>query len=203
MNLVAGPLVNSTGPDTAKVKVQFALSPGLHWGADGPDPGEECTASEQTTCETTVPGDGVTTGWGWNVTADKPGAYTLSAQIVESSTTDPDASNNTTSITVNVSEAVVISASAAKLSPARPKAGAAVTATVRVTAGGDPVRPTGVSCTGKAGATKLKGTPRATVGTATCAYRPPKTAKGKRLSGAIELVARGEPFTKRFSAKLR
>jgi hypothetical protein len=104
---------------------------------------------------------------------------------------------------VNVAEAVVVSASAVKLSPSIPKAGAAVIAKVQVTAGGAPVRPTGVSCTGKAGATKLKGTPRAAVGTATCAYRPPKTAKGKRLSGAIELVARGEPFTKRFSAKLR
>jgi hypothetical protein len=185
------------------VKVRFALPPGLHWGADGPDPDEECTASEQTTCETTVSSDGVTTGWGWNVTAERPGMYTLSAQIIESSTTDPDASNNTTSITVNVTEAVVVSASAVKLSPAKPKAGAAVTATVRVAAGGDPVRPTAVRCTGAAGAAKLRGTPRATVGTASCAYRPPKTARGKRLSGAIELIARGEPFTKRFSAKLR
>jgi hypothetical protein len=202
-SFVAGPLLNSTGPDPAKVKVRFALPPGLHWGADGPDPGEECTASEQTTCETTVPGDGVTTGWGWNVTAEKAGMYTLSAQIIESSTTDPDASNNTTSITVTVTEAVVVSASAVKLSPAKPKAGAAFTATVRVSAGGNPIRPTAVRCTGATGATKLKGTPRAAVGTATCVYRPPKTAKGKRLSGAIELVARGEPFTKRFSAKLR
>jgi hypothetical protein len=203
LNFVAGPLLNSTGPDPAAVKVGFALPPGLHWGADGPDAGEECTASEQTTCETTVPGDGVTTGWGWNVTAEKPGMYTLNAQIIESSTTDSDASNNTTSITVNVTEAVVVSASAVKLSPLKPKAGAAVTATVRVVAGGVPIRPSAVRCTGVAGVAKLRGTPRATVGSASCAYRPPKTARGKRLSGAIELIARGEPFTKRFSAKLR
>ncbi|HUF75777.1 MAG TPA: hypothetical protein VMM35_05830, partial [Longimicrobiales bacterium] len=41
-----------------------------------------------------------------------------------------------------------VSASAAKLTPAKPKAGSAVTATVRVTAGGAPIRPTGIACAG-------------------------------------------------------
>ena len=203
LNFVAGLLLNNTGPDAAKVKVRFALSPGLRWGVDGPDPGEECTASDPTTCETTVAADGVTTGWGWTVSADKAGSYTLTAQMIESSTSDSDASNNASTITVNVVEAVVVSASAVRLSPSRPKAGGAVTATVRVAAGGNPIRPTALKCSGRAGVTKVKGVPSTSLGTATCVYRPSRTAKGKTLTGALEFGARGQQFTKRFSTKLR
>jgi hypothetical protein len=97
----------------------------------------------------------------------------------------------------------VVSVSAVKLTPSKPNAGAAVTATVRVTAGGDPVRPAGVSCAGTVGGAKLKGTPRTALGSATCLYRPPKTTKGKTLAGAITFIVKGQLFTKRFSAKLR
>jgi subtilisin family serine protease len=94
-------------------------------------------------------------------------------------------------------------AGVAKVAPAKPKAGRAVTATVRVTAGGAPVRPTKVACTGSIGKAKLKGKPRAAAGSAKCGYKTPRAAKGKRLKGSVSFTARGKRFTKRFSIRLR
>ena len=93
-------------------------------------------------------------------------------------------------------------ASAVKLSPAKPKAGSLVSATVRVTAGGTPIRPTGVSCTGTLAGAKVKGTAKAASGIASCRYRTPKSAKGKTLRGKVAFSARGTKFTKPFAAKL-
>jgi hypothetical protein len=94
-------------------------------------------------------------------------------------------------------------AGAARLAPAKPKAGAGVTASVRVTAGGMAVKPTKVACKGAIGKKKLKGKPRAAVGSAKCTYRTPRAAKGKRLKGSVSFTARGKRFTKRFAVKLR
>jgi hypothetical protein len=74
---------------------------------------------------------------------------------------------------------------------------------VRVTAGGAPVRPTKVACTGSIGKAKLKGKPRAAAGSAKCGYKTPRAAKGKRLKGSVSFTARGKRFTKRFSIRLR
>ena len=94
-------------------------------------------------------------------------------------------------------------ASAAKLAPVRPRAGRPVTATVRVTLGGAPVRPARVACAGRIGKAKLKGKPSAARGVARCVYRPPRAAKGKRLTGSVSFTAVGTRFAKRFSARLR
>lgn len=142
------------------------------------------------------------------------GTYTFRASIVEASDTDPNPANNASAITIVVNESVapppppppapvVVSASTVRLSAAKPKAGSPVTASVRVTAGGAPIRPSKVACGGTVAGAKLAGKPRAAVGRAMCTYRPPKTAKGKRLRGAISFTARGKRFTKRFSATLR
>jgi hypothetical protein len=97
---------------------------------------------------------------------------------------------------------VAATAGAVKLIPAKPKAGSLVSASVRVTAGGAPVRPTGIACAGTIGTAKLKGTGKATSGSATCSYRPPKSAKGKTLRGTVSFRARGTKFTRKFSARL-
>jgi subtilisin family serine protease len=94
-------------------------------------------------------------------------------------------------------------AGAARIGPAKPKAGRAVTATVRVTAGGAPVRPTKVACAGSIGKAKVKGKPRAAAGSAKCVYKTPRAAKGKTLKGSVSFTARGKRFTKKFSVKLR
>lgn len=217
LNFVAGIAVNNAGPDDVTVKAQFELPTGLRWGADGPDPSEGCTEAVTTVCQvalgnapgTNPPQD---SAWGWNVVADAPGSYTLKAQIVESSTSDPDPADNSTTVTVVVTQPppppprppplVKTTASAVKLLPVKPKAGALVSATVRVTAGGEPVKPTGLSCTGALAGTKIKGTPKTASGTASCRYRTPKSAKGKTLRGTVSFSARGTKFKKSFAAKL-
>ena len=97
LDFIAGFVVNNAGPDVATVKAQFELPTGLRWGADGPDPSEDCTEAVTTVCQAAL-GSSPTSAtppqesaWGWNVVADAPGSYTLKAQIVESSTSDPDA----------------------------------------------------------------------------------------------------------------
>ena len=99
LNFIAGFVVSNAGPDVATVKARFELPAGLRWGADGPDPSEECTEGQVPVCEAALgnaqtdppPSD---SAWGWNVVADAPGSYSLKAQIVESSTSDPDAADN-------------------------------------------------------------------------------------------------------------
>ena len=96
----------------------------------------------------------------------------------------------------------VVSTSAAKLVPAKPFAGKAVSAIVLVKRDGAPVTPTSVTCTASIGAARLKGTPPARLGRAICVYRAPRAAKGKLIKGAVSLRVRGERFTKTFSARL-
>ena len=193
LELIAGFKVSNAGPDVATVKAQFELPTGLRWGADGPDPSEDCTEAVTTVCQAALGSSPTSTtppqesAWGWNVVADAPGSYTVKAQIVESSTSDPDAADNSTTVTVVVTQPppppppppppAKATASGVKLSPAKPKAGSLVSATVRVTAGGTPIRPTGVACTGSLAGAKVKGTPKAASGTASCRYRTSKSAK--------------------------
>ena len=214
LDFIAGFAVNNAGPDVATVKAQLELPAGLRWGADGPDPSEDCTEALTTVCQVALgnaPGSNPPqdSAWGWNVVADAPGSYTVKAQIVESSTSDPNAADNSTTVTVVVTQPpppppppAKATASAVKLSPAKPKAGSLVSATVRVTAGGQPVKPTGLSCTGVLAGAKIKGTPKAASGTASCRYRTSKSAKGKTLRGKMSFSARGTKFTKSFAAKL-
>ncbi len=133
---------------------------------------------------------------------------------MELSDTDTNTADNVSSITIAVSEAApgggsggtgggtAVTASAVRLSPARAKAGSTVVASVRVTRGGSPVRPSRVACTASLGGAKLKGSARAASGVASCLFRTPKSAKGKRLAGSVSFRAGGTAFTKRFAARL-
>jgi hypothetical protein len=157
-------------------------------------------------------------GYLWDVVADRAGVYEITASV-EPTEPDPELSNNTDTFRFEVTQptsggggtggggsggggAVSASAGAVKLTPAKPRAGSLVTATVRVTAGGAPVRPTGLTCAGTIGSAKLKGTGKTASGSATCVYRTPKSAKSKTLRGSVSFIARGTKFTKRFSARL-
>ena len=199
----------------ASARVRLTLPDGLTWGADLPDPTESCTSTPSTgECQTPslepIAGRNAV-GWGWDVVAARTGSYVLRAEIVSASEPDPEPSNDTASVTVVVSEAPPpppppgaggARVGAVKVSPARPKAGATVVAAVRMTAGGDPARPEGVTCVGTAGATKLKGVGRAGNGSATCTFRTPRTAKGKLLRGTVSFTAAGSRYTRRFSVRL-
>jgi len=195
-------------PRPARAKLHIELGGGLRWRTDGSDPGdpdEGCTsapASAECDASVLVGGD---VGWWWDVVAPQNGRFTYEAAIVETSEPDPNLSNNSTSLTIVVDEQAgggSTAVSAARLTPAKPKAGSAVVATVRVTVDGAAVLPTRVACTGSIGTAKLKGTPSAAPGRAICTYRPPKAAKGKSLKGSVSFTTRGQRFTKRFSAKL-
>jgi len=216
-NFVAGFTVLNTGPDVATVKIRIELPSGLRWGADAPDPSEDCTTGETSVCEAALGNELLNNhaDWGWNVVADNVGSYTLKVQVVESSTPDPDTSDNASTVTVVVTQpaggasgggggtgSIAVRASAVKVSPAKPKAGSTVVAAVRVSVGGAPVRPTGIACAGTIGSAKLKGAPKAASGSASCLYRTPKSAKGKTLRGTISFSARGTKLAKRFVVKL-
>ena len=188
--------------------VRIGLPAGLRWGSDAPDPGEGCTGTAPAVCMQKMQRNAVGTvggGWSWDVVADRVGFYEITA-TVEPEQLDPNLSNNTFTLRFEVKQgtsgSTAATASAVKLSPAKPRAGSLVAASVRVTAGGTPVRPSRVTCSGAVGEAKLKGTPRAGSWTATCLYHPPKTAKGKTLRGAVSFTAKGTTFTRHFAAKL-
>jgi len=200
----------------ASATVRLTLPAGLAWGSDLPDPAESCTSTPSTgECQTPVlePISGRNSvGWGWDVVAERAGSYVLRAEIVSASDPDPEPSNDTASVTVVVTNAPPpppsppVSpprAGAPRLSPAKPKAGSTVVVSVAVTAGGSPLRPTGVVCTATAGSAKVRGVGTAVSGSARCAYKTPRSAKGKVLTGAVSFRARGQSFSRRFSVRLR
>lgn len=211
-NFAVGIRIRNTGPESASLKFRIELPPGLRWGSDAPDPSEDCTSTESAgECRPVLvfnqsdrlhPSE-----LAWDVVADRAGSYPIRAMIVESSTSDPNPANNAATLTVVVTEAsaggATITASRVSVSPPRPKAGSAVTATVRVLAGGMPVTPTGLRCSGTVGRARLAGASRAAAGKAMCVYRPRSTAKGKTLRGTIAFRAGTANVTRRFSVKLR
>ena len=206
-------------------KIRFELGGGLRWGADDPDPTEGCT-NTPTTADCTLDVDlqpitGQTSGgWSWNAVAPQNGTYTFSGEIVELAEPDPVPANNSATITIVVNEGTgggsgpggggsggggeggsVVSA-AAKVTPSKPKAGATLVATSRVTRGGSPIRPSGVACSASVGGTKLRTVPKAASGIASCLVKTPKSARGKRLTGSISFRAGGRAFAKPFAARL-
>ena len=211
--------ISLIAPAAAKGTVRIELGPGLGWGSDAPDPSEGCVATASTgTCDIgdlqPIAGQS-SSGARWNAVAAQNGTYTLRAEITALSDTDSDTSNNASAITIVVAEptgggsggggggSASAKASAVKLSPTSPKAGSTVVASVRVTRGGSPVRPTRITCTASLGGAKVKGAGRSASGVASCRFKTPKTSKGKRLVGSISFEAGGSSFTRRFAVRLR
>jgi hypothetical protein len=211
-NFLVGARVRLIPAQSASATMRLELSDGLGWGADNPAATANCTGTATTAECLTMPirpdpaGD-TEEHFGWNVVASQFGRYTVKAQIVGTSTPDPALSNNVASITVVVAEFTgggsgSTTASAVKIRPTTPKAGSVVSATVRISADGPPVRPTALRCTGTLSGAKLASTRRAGFGAATCLYRPPSSARGKTLRGAISFSVRSQKFLRRFSTKL-
>jgi hypothetical protein len=202
-------------PAGARGSVRAELGSGLGWGSDAPDASEHCAVTPTTgTCELgdLQPIAGQTSeGWFWDVVAPQNGTYTLRAELTSLSDTDSDLSNNASAITIVVAEPsggggsggpASAKASAVRLAPTRPRAGSTVVASVRVTRGGSPVRPTKVACAASLGRAKLKGASRSASGVASCLFKTPKSGKGKSLAGSVAFRAAGASFTKRFSVRL-
>ena len=207
--------VESASGVVQRIAIQIGLPSGLNWGADGPDPSEGCTGTAPAVCATEMRPNEVGTvgaGYHWNVVAGQAGTYEISASVTTTEA-DPDASNNTDTFRFAVVPAsggggggggggATVAAGAAKLTPKPVKAGSVVTASVRTTSSGAPVRPTGVKCTGMIGGAKVRGVPRARTGTASCSYRTPVATKGKTLRGTISLNVRDKRFVRRFAVRL-
>jgi hypothetical protein len=209
LSFKTGIWLENVGPDpTANVSFRFVLPSGLRWGNEAPSPSEGCTrtsagaeCSAPRALNPANPGD-QTALWKWDVIADAPGSYVLHAEILSASPSDPNSSNNSSSVTVVVTQTV--KATAVKLSPTRPKAGAVVTARVGVAADGSPVTPTSITCAGKIGGTTVAGRSQAAAGAAICRYRTPRIAAGKVLRGAVTALLPGATsIAKRFAVKLR
>jgi hypothetical protein len=200
------------------ITLRIGLPQGLAWGADAPDPTEGCTGTAPAVCTRPLEaplGGAVSLGFFWDVVAERPGFYEITATL-EPTDVDPDLTNNTSTFRVEVvataggggsggsggGGVATVKASAVRVAPARPRAGSSFTATVRVSAGGSPVRPTRVACTAKLDRATLRGVPRARVGTATCSYRSSAAAKGQTVRGMIAFSAKGSRITRRFMVRL-
>jgi len=210
-------LLGISGADMSTATVRIELPSGLSWGADAPRPGEGCTGGQVVVCQSppVVVNDQAHSDveWVWDLTAASPGSYVIKAEITNTSAPDDNLANNALAVTVLVAPAsggdpngggtsTSVTASTVKLTPLRPKAGSALVAAVGVTAAGAPVRPTRITCAATLAGARLTGTPRATRGSATCIFHPPKSARGKTLRGSISLTAQSKRLTRRFAAKL-
>jgi hypothetical protein len=206
--------VNSQTGVLQPVTVTIGLPEGLRWGADAPDPSEGCAGTAPAVCTQRLeinPAGTAGAGWFWNVVAERTGFYEIGA-TVQPTDVDPDVANNQTTFRFEVAPSTssgagvggsAVSTSAVSFVPARPQAGQVLVARVRVSAAGRPLRPARVACTGAVGAVRVAGRPRAALGVASCSFRPQTSARAKTLRGSVAFTARGQRFTKRFSAKLR
>lgn len=97
-----------------------------------------------------------------------PSVYEITA-TVETSEADSDLSDNTSTLRVEVVDAIsgggsdspAVTVSKVRLAPVNPKAGSLVFASVQIFAGAVPVKPTRLICAATVGGVKLVGTPRA------------------------------------------
>jgi hypothetical protein len=201
-----------SGADMSVATVRIELPSGLSWGADAPIPGQGCTGGQVVVCQSrpVVVNDQAhqDVEWVWDITAASAGSYVIKAEITNTSAPDDNLANNSLAVTVLVAPTsggdsnASVTASTVKLTPLRPKAGSALVAAVGVTAAGAPVRPTRIACAGTLAGARLTGTPRASRGSATCIFHPPKSARGKTLRGSISLTAHSKRLTRRFAATL-
>jgi len=90
--------------------------------------------------------------------------------------------------------------------PAVPKAGGTVSASLAATENdtGAPIDGGTVACRASVGGRALAATRHSvTNGVATCVWRVPKNAHGKRLTGTVTVTVRGATAAKSFSSKIR
>jgi hypothetical protein len=205
--------IDSTSGVVQTVTLRIGLPDGLRWGNDAPDPSEGCTEGTTSVCTQELIMNAAGTvggGWFWDVVADHPGTYALTASVAGEQP-DPDLSNNTATIEFEVTAAAsatggrssAVSVSAVKRTPAKPQAGRPVTFTASVKVGGVPAKPSRVTCAATLGGNKTSGTARAAAGSARCRYATPRSARGKRLAGKMTIVAQGKTIGRRFAVKLR
>ena len=203
------------GDAPAPVTVDIKSSPALQLGTPAPGSAGTCSGTSELICNGALDqtAGGTYALWSWRVISAEPGAYVITASAT-SPEADPDHRITVERFLPGCAAdsgggggggggGSSVTASRAKLSPARPKAGRSVVATVRVTKDGSAVRPSRVTCAAKAGTTTLKGKAKAASGSASCTFKTPASAKGKSLHGTVTVSALGKTIRRTFSAGLR
>ena len=205
------------GDAPAPVTVDIKASPALQLGTPSPGSAGTCSGTSELICNGALSqtAGGTYAFWSWRVISAEPGNYVITASAT-SPEADPDLSNNSRTFAFQVAQPTSsggggggggggssVAASGAKLSPAQPKAGRSVLATVRVTRDGSAVRPSRVTCTARAGTTALKGKAKAASGSGSCTFKIPASARGKNLHGTVTVIALGKTIRRTFSAGVR
>jgi hypothetical protein len=197
------------------VTIRTTFPTGLSF-ASPPAATEGCTGGTLVVCTKPMAVDGAGTAraaWRWDMRAAAAGSYTVMV-TASSDEPDPNAQNNSGTLQFRVTSAAPPSpppppppaaarAGAARVLPARPRAGGLVRARVTVTAGGSAITPSAVACAASVAGKKLRGTSRKTLGLAICSFRTPVDARGKVLRGSVRLTVRGQSLIRRFSVRLR
>lgn len=215
--------VESTSGVGQEVTIRIGLPEGLHWGDSRSKTAQSsCTGVAPAVCTVTLQGSlagaGYSQFWWWSVVADRYGTYEVTG-TVETTEPDPNLANNTDTLRFEIVQpttgggsggggsggggVAALRVGTVKLSPAKPKAGSTLVASVRVTRGGSSVRPSGIACAASIGKAKVKGKGKGRSGLASCRFKTPKSGKHKKLAGSISFRAGGESFSKRFSTRLR
>ena len=195
------------GGEPVTVKLSLQLPAGIRWAGNAPG-GDGCSRTEeQAVCTKEVtPTEGTNlaaTLGPWQVVAERAGSYTFEAAILSTSRPDPNPSNDSTSMTVNVRDVP----GGVALKPNLPKAGFDVVASHGVFIQSPdrtfPVVEGSVSCSANIGSVTAKAKGALSSGRATCTIKTRKSATGKLISGTIRTASAGLVSTKEFRVKLR
>jgi hypothetical protein len=163
-----------------------------------------CTTSgSSTTCSgRVIGGDKYAESYQLDLKAARPGPYEIKSVIRVDGQTDTNPGNNSAELSVMVGEAAV-AVSSFRLSPAPPRAGRALQATLLLARAGAPTRPDRVTCRATVGGRALIGRAVRLANGARCLWTLPATAKSKRVAGSISATAGGRTLNRSFTASVR
>jgi len=139
----------------------------------------------------------------FRLVARVPGIYTIVARATDFAVADPNAANNSVSVTFTARSPNPVVTDFAR-SPARPRAGAPVKVSFVAIDGvtKEGLTPSAVRCAASAAGAKVKGRGSVRAGRATCRFLPPKSAKGSTLRGKISAAAAGKRLARAFAIRL-
>lgn len=203
------PFLSSDGGESVAVKLGVTLPAGIRWAGRAPGAAEGCTRTEQgAVCSKNVPpptGTNLAATYGvWQVVAEREGSYKFETTILGTDRPDPNPSNDSASLTVNVGSV----RRGVTLKPRLPKAGSDVVASHRVLILDNegrtfPILKGTVACSARIGSAKAKTIGALSDGRATCRLKTATGAKGRVVSGTIRTTSSGLTLTKQFKATLR
>ncbi|HST15033.1 MAG TPA: hypothetical protein VLJ44_09320 [Gaiellaceae bacterium] len=138
--------------------------------------GTACTSD----CRFDIPEGTISQPYDYELVAARPGTYTLIAQLATTSTSDPDPSNNSASMQIDV---VPLKLHLSSVAAAKPRAGKRFTWTVATSSAisRQGVRPDRATCSARVGAKAIAGKATITSGRVVCAWLLPAGSRGSRL----------------------